>query len=137
MKAGVRTEWHLAEMATSEDPFMSTTYSGVEIDLGGTEEDLTATLKGLLERECRLYSMGLACEIKDGGQDCRTCPMATLDPSVDRASLCRIGKDQFAVAEGIEAYRAPITELGERVEEWVELAQLSDADAELLEALGV
>lgn len=108
------------------DPFGDIVYSsGVTLDLTGTEEELAAQFAELLWREGRLAQANLRCALKDGGQDCRTCPEATLDPTEARSRLCRLGKDQCTVEalfnERRDARLASITELAEEVDAAVEL----------------
>lgn len=116
-------------------------YSGTEIDLAATEGELFETLKALVGREGRLDAAGLTCDLKDAGQDCRTCVMAALDASDPRLRLCRVGKDERLVAERIEtlarARTAATVELAASVGEWSEIGHL-DADlAELLTEVGL
>lgn len=134
---GIKAQWHLAEVVQAEDPFANVVYSsGVTLDLTASEEELAEQWVSLLKREERLAVKGLRCELKDGGQDCRTCPAATLDADEARSVLCRLGKDQAAVEarclelrderlEGLEELAAEVdlaTELGHMPEELVELA---------------
>lgn len=126
--SGVKAVWHLADM-TDDDPFAGTVYSaGVSIDLTAPEEELTRMIDTLLAREEALYKRGLTCDLKWDGQDCRTCPAATLDPEDGRAVLCRLGKDQMAVVHAISTRReeslAPIRDLIAYAEEASEIVPM-------------
>lgn len=137
MTPGVRAEWHLADLTDDQDPFGNVTYTaGLKIDLSAPVEELEAVLSGLLRREARLDRVGVQCEHKDGGQDCRDCPHATLDPQNPQSTLCRVGKDQFTVADVVQArYRQA---KAERESEGVSaLGELPDDIAELLTAVGL
>jgi hypothetical protein len=128
----------LADLVTSDDdPFEGAGYSGVGVSLDGTVAELSGTLAQLLDREGNLFRLGLVCDLKDAGQDCRTCPAATVDPSQSRSALCRIGKDQCMVAQRIEDMQGPLLEIGDAMGEFVEIGDLSGEYAELLEAVGL
>lgn len=141
--SGVRTEWHLAELASTEaDPFAQAVYSvGLDVDLGSSEEELTRALNRLFAREERLSDGGLVCEMKDGGQDCRTCPLATLDADEPRSRLCRLGKDQYAIAARINELSRPRLglrhEYAELADQCSEVGHLDDELAELLTEVGL
>jgi hypothetical protein len=137
MAPGIRTEWHLAELVTTGDPFEGTAYSGVEIRLDGSVAELSINLQRLLDQEEGLFKFGLTCDLKDAGQDCRSCPMATVNPDERRSALCRLGKDQCALSERIETVHAPLQEIGEHVGVFMEMGQLDGEYAELLEAVGL
>jgi hypothetical protein len=142
MSPGVKTQWHLAAAMTTEDPFANVVYSsGITLDLTASESELAQQWINLTKREENLFHRGLTCELKDHGQDCRVCPMATLDASEPRAVLCRIGKDQAAVEA---AYHARVRERKEALEEFVaeidlatELGHMPDDLAELAAAVGL
>lgn len=138
MNRGVRTEWHLAELSSGEaDPFAHAVYSvGLDVDLGGSEEELAAALRATLDREGRLWKGGLTCDLKDGGQDCRTCPLATLETSEPRARLCRLGKDQFAIADRLKVFATERVEARQEVADVAdELSEVGHLDADLAELL--
>lgn len=148
MSPGTRAQWHLAELtaATQDDPLADTVYSvGLEVDLDGPTEQLESAISVLLAREARFWNLGMVCELKDTGQDCRTCPLATLERSQPRSRLCRLGKDQFAIVERCEdrsrarrAADAALNEdLGAHADEWAELGHLDGDLAELLTAVGL
>ncbi len=140
---GVQTEWHLAELASAEaDPFATVVYStGVTLDLNATEGELAEQFIKLLEREGRMYANGLTCQLKWDGQDCLTCPQATLDPEEKRSRLCRLGKDQSATEKRMnslaDARLAPIREMVAMSEELGELGEIPDDLSELLTAVGL
>lgn len=143
MSGGARTEWHLAELSSGEaDPFADAVYSvGLDVDLGGSEEELSAALKRLLDRESRLFNVGMTCDLKDGGQDCRTCPVATLEASEPRSRLCRLGKDEFAIADRLQTFATERFEAREEVaeaaDELSEVGHLDDELSELLTGVGL
>lgn len=124
----VRTQWHLAELAESDDdPFGSVVYStGIDIDLTASPDELAEAFKRLLLREGRMAQRGLTCELKDKGQNCLSCPAATLDASEDRSRLCRLGKDQATIE------RACLAESNERHAEFEEMFNRTIAEFEEL-----
>lgn len=144
--SGIRTEWHLAELGAEADPFAMAVYSaGLEIDLNGSEDELVGHLRTLVKREARMDATGLTCGLKDGGQDCRTCPMATLEAREERSRLCRLGKDEFRVAERLHELgdqrrangREELSEMVTSASEWSEIGHLDSDLAELLTAVGL
>lgn len=139
MSGGVKTEWHLAELSSGEaDPFADAVYSiGLEVDLGGSEEELSRALKTLVERESRLFNVGMTCDLKDDGQDCRTCPVATLERSEPRSRLCRLGKDEFAIVDRLKAMSTARQEVADAADELSEVGHLDAELAELLTAVGL
>lgn len=140
---GVRANWHLAELADSDpDPFGAVVYSaGVVLDLTASADELAEQFIALLRVEGRLAALGLTCGWKDDGQDCRTCPHATLDPAQERSRLCRLGKDQSTAEKLCEERtaerRAPFTELAARADEASLIGRLDDDLVELLTAVGL
>jgi hypothetical protein len=140
---GVRAEWHLAELSVDEDPFEMISYSGTPINLNAPVDELAQTMVKLLMREGRIASTGLTCDLKDGGQDCLTCPMAQLDNDVPLSRLCRLGKDERAVekrCKELDAQRAAgpsaVEEIAEDYGIYIELG--GDAESsELLVAAGL
>jgi hypothetical protein len=93
--SGIKAQWHLADVADEPDPFAKVVYSaGLDVDLGGPLTVLVEAWKRLGYREGRMERVGLICELKNSGQDCLTCPMATLDHDDPLNRLCRLGKDQ-------------------------------------------
>lgn len=140
---GIKAVWHLAELSDAEeDPFQAVAYSvGVTLDLTADEDGLYEQVKALLRREQRLHSSGVSCPLKDGGQDCLTCPSATLDPAEPRSRLCRLGKDQRTVQQRHEERsrerRAPLRELAAVAEEASLLGHLDDDLSELLTEVGL
>lgn len=125
------------------DPFEVMAYTaGVEIDLTAPEEELAAKLAELVALETALATgPGLRCRLKAEGQDCRTCPSATLDNRVSRSQLCRIGKDQEAVWAAAEAAQerrmAPVKAMAAVAAEMSELGHLDDELVEILTAAGL
>jgi hypothetical protein len=140
-----QTEWHLTALTgqAAVDPFAQTAYStGTVLDLTISEDELFDQLKVLTRREARLYDkVGLSCELKDHGQNCRTCSMATLDTHEPRSRLCRLGKDQFLVADRCQTLAqersASYREIGELASEYSEMGHLGDDLAELLTSAGL
>lgn len=141
MDTGVRVEWHLKDMTSTQDPFGSVVYSGLEIDLTGTDDELFEACRKLLRAEARLARTGLTCELKDGGQDCLTCPVATLDAAEARSRLCRVGKDQETVErlhnERYAERRGLDLSLLAMAEEFSALGHMDEDDAELLTQVGL
>jgi len=125
----VRAVWHLQDfMDAQDDPFDTVVYSsGLVIDLTGDEHELEAALKATLRVESQLFDRGLVCELKDGGQDCLSCPIPQMNPAERLSRLCRLGKDQVNIMDRLEDRRqariAPLVELARSVEEYVELAE--------------
>lgn len=143
MTRGARTEWHLAELSSIEaDPFATAAYSaGITIDLTSPEPMLFDVLKALLDREGRLYVDGVRCDLKDAGQDCRTCTASSHDPGDGLALLCAVGKDEMAVAEragALATHRlAPMREIAEIADEFSELGHLDPALVDWLTGIGL
>lgn len=137
--SGTRAEWHLAELTSDADPFASAVYSaGLDISLDSTLEELESALRTTLDREGRMWETGLTCEMKDKGQDCRTCLLATVDLQDVRARLCRLGKDQQAIMQRWRDIRdAQIGPMVRVAEECAEIGHLPDDLAELLTAVGL
>lgn len=141
----VRADWNLAETVSDEpaDPFEAMAYTaGVEIDLRAPEGELAAKLNELVELEVALASgPGIRCKLKVDGQDCRSCPSATLDPRFKRSQLCRIGKDQEAVWAAAEAAQerrmAPVKAMAAVADEMSEMGHLDGELIELLTAAGL
>lgn len=111
-----KAEWRLAEAMTDPDPFGDVVYStGVKLDLTASEEELADVFVALLRREGNLAQGGITCQLKDSGQDCLRCPVATLDASEPRSVLCRLGKDESTLEKACaakgEQRLAPIREL--------------------------
>lgn len=138
----VKAEWHLADLADSDDPFGSVVYStGLEIDLNGSEGELATAVVQLLKIEGNMASAGLTCTLKDDGQDCLSCPMATLDAAEPRSVLCRLGKDQCTIeqlcAERTRERTEPVQELADIADSAMEMGHLPDDLAELLTSVGL
>src|SRR5947209_2085738 len=119
------------------DPFGGVVYSsGVSLDLTASEEDLADVFVDLLQREGRLLRRGITCDLKDSGQDCLHCPVATLDETYSRAVLCRLGKDQSTVEKAVEAKRAArqetVRDLAVLADEMSEIGDMPDDLIELL-----
>lgn len=136
---GTRTEWHLAELSTDADPFADAVYSvGLDISLDSSLEELEAALRTTLHREGRLWEHGLTCDLKDSGQDCRTCPLATVDLQDERARLCRLGKDQQAIMQRWRDLRnEQMGGLPQIADEYSEIGHLPPDLMELLSAAGL
>jgi hypothetical protein len=125
----IRAKWNLeAFLDAEDDPFDMVVYSsGLVVDLTGTDEQLHAALADTVRLEGLLYDRGLTCDLKEGGQDCLSCPMPQMNPAERLAKLCRLGKDQFNIMARLETRKlarvAPLVEIGRSVEEFVELAE--------------
>lgn len=138
----VRADWKLAEAVADEDPFAAVVFTpGIEIDLTAPEEELAAKLTELMAMEQALVGRDIRCKLKDGGQDCLTCPQATLNPALRRSALCRVGKDQATVwAAGEARYgqrMGPILEMAKIADEMSEIGHLDGEMIELLAAVGL
>lgn len=128
--------------AVDEDPFAAVVYTaGIEIDLTATPDELGRKLTELSVMETDLLGRGIRCALKQGGQDCRDCPEATLDPTRRLSKLCRVGKDQQSVWAAGEARQeealAPFAELAKVADEMSEIGFLTPEYAELLMAVGL
>lgn len=139
---GVKTEWHLAAAVVTDDPFATVVYSsGVTLDLTASEDELVEQWMGLTRREANLFARGVVCELKDAGQDCRTCPMATLDAEEPRSTLCRLGKDQAVLEARVkelgETRRAALDEFVAEIDLATELGHMPDELAELATSVGL
>lgn len=136
---GIKADWRLAELAESAaDPFDTMILSsGLTVDLTGSEEEIHRGLARSLALEEALYNRGITCQLKDGGQDCLTCPSFTTRTDEARAPLCLLGRDQRTIENEAQARRAPVTELAGRVDEWTEIGHLGDEYVELLTAVGL
>lgn len=139
MTPGVRTEWHLAELSSAEaDPFQAAVPAGITIDLNAPEEVLFDVLGRLLGDEGRLWAGGVRCDLKDAGQDCRSCQASTQDPREALSRLCKLGKDEMAVAERSHAlHLAPVREIAAVAEECSELGHLEPGLVEWLTGVGL
>lgn len=138
----LKAEWRLAELlgVTDTNPFDTVILSsGLPVDLTGSEDELFLGLKRTLELESRLFSKGIICDLKDGGQDCLTCPMYAGDrPEETREPLCRLGRDQRVIEERLIVQRdAPLVELGAAVDGWSEMGHIEPEYEELLCAVGL
>lgn len=139
----VRAEWHLAAVVREEpDPFGKVVYStGLSINLDGDVEELAGEWVRLGYIEGRMAGNGISCELKNNGQDCLTCPVATLDAAEPRSRLCRLGKDQGTLEQLCDARQAerngPLLEIAELAGEHAELAAMPDELAELLTSVGL
>ena len=118
----LKTEWRLNELllgSDADDPFEDVILSsGLRVDLTGTEDEVFAGLRQSLALEGTLFEQGVTCELKEGGQDCLTCPLYAGDrPEEARAPLCRLGRDQRVMEERCNKLsherRAPFIELAE------------------------
>jgi hypothetical protein len=132
-----KAEWKLAQAMENTDPFGAVVYStGVTLDLTASEEDLANVFVALLRREGRLLQRGITCELKDEGQDCLHCPVATLDSTYPRSVLCRLGKDESTVEKAYEAKRAnrheTVSDLAALADEMSEIGDMPDDLIELL-----
>lgn len=131
-------------MGINDDPFDSVILSsGLHVDLTGSEEEVFAGLKRSLELESKLDRRGVTCELKDGGQDCLTCPMYVADRAEEvRAPLCRLGRDQRLMEKRCNELSAvrrdePFTELAEAVDAFEEIGEIEPEYDELLTAVGL
>jgi len=141
---GVKAEWHLDElMDKGDDPFDTVLYSsGIPIDLDGDSASLADTFVEMLKMEERMSKRGINCHLKrEKGQDCRTCPVATMDRDEPRSRLCRLGKDQVTVLARYEVReaerKAPFMELAGIADEATEMGHLDDELVEWLTAVGL
>lgn len=135
---GVRAEWHLSDLTDDTiDPMGTVAYStGVTIDLTAPEEELQQLLTRLMLREGRLFDTGITCGYKDNGQDCLTCPHATLDVGDKQSVLCRLGKDEQTVANRLQdRRRAQEQSVGDLADEAGAASELGELDPELAEFL--
>lgn len=101
----VKANWHLAGLELPDepdDPFEISAVGQV-IDLSSGAPELMRELRILQRRESQLYREGITCDLKSGGQDCRTCAECTDDPEDDTRFLCRVGKRQENAGEQLEA----------------------------------
>lgn len=134
----IRADWRLSELADlADDPFDTVVLSsGLAVDLTGSKRDIEQGISRSLQMEQALYSRGVTCEMKEGGQDCLTCPMFTPRPEEQRARLCLLGRDQRMIEKAHIARMAPLRELAQRVEGWSEIGHLDEELSELLTAVG-
>lgn len=135
---GVKAQWHLADLTDeSDDPMGAVAYStGVSIDLTAPDEELEALLTSLMLKEGRLFERGITCEYKDAGQDCLTCPHATLNVNDRQSVLCRLGKDEQTVANRLQdRRRARVECVGDLADEASAASELGELDPELAEFL--
>ena len=136
----IRAQWHLAEQldtAPDADPFDGVLVSsGLSVDLTGSEDEVFAGLRHTLETEQRLAEKGVTCDLKDGGQDCLTCPEYAGDrPNITRAPLCRLGRDQRSIEQRYEELRRePFVDLIDIAEGYMDLGR-TETDGELLAAM--
>lgn len=137
--SGIKADWRLSELAeVAADPFETMILSsGLRVDLGGSEDEVFQGIVSSLDLEGALFNRGIICELKDGGQDCLTCPSFTSRSDESRTPLCLLGRDQRTIENELNARRAPVRELAGRVDEWTEIGHLSDRYAELLTAVGL
>lgn len=141
----IRAEWRLNELlGCDDDPFSKVILSsGLHVDLTGSEEEIFAGLSRSLELEARLFNRGVTCDLKDGGEDCLTCPMYAADREEEpRAPLCRLGRDQRLLETRCgelttQRLAEPFAELAEAVDEFAEMAEAPPEYAELLTAVGL
>lgn len=141
----ITAEWRLSELlGCNDNPFDTVILSsGLHVDLTGSEEDIFAGLKRSLELEGSLDRRGITCELKDGGQDCLTCPMYVADRAEEpRAPLCRLGRDQRLMEDrcnelGAERRVAPFIEIAVAAERFMEIGEIEPEYAELLTAVGL
>lgn len=123
----VKARWRLAELIEEDDPFDAVILSsGLQVDLDGSEEELFAALTETLRIESAIFNRGITCHLKDGGQDCRTCPVQQLDRDAPLSALCRVGKDQLEING-----RFTLLNAAKRLAVWDELALAADALSEL------
>jgi hypothetical protein len=111
---------------TNANPIETVSFTGIELDLTASEEEIGEVFVKLLWREGRLLRGGITCELKDGGQDCLHCPVATLDGAEPLSRLCRLGKDQSTVEKRFLAKN------NERLGPVREIAAMASAASEIL-----
>lgn len=144
----VRAEWRLAELlgqtSPENDPFAHVVLSsGLRVDLTGTEDEIFEGLRQSVRLEAGLFNRGITCELKDGGQDCLTCPMYVADRAEEaRAPLCRLGRDQRVLenranAMSAEQRLAPVKEMARVGDFCSEMGHLKPQYVELLTAVGL
>lgn len=129
-------------IAVDDDPFAAVVYtSGIEIDLTAPQAELSVKLKELIAMEASLARRGVTCPLKDNGQDCLSCPSATLDQHESRSKLCRVGKDEatvWAAGEARQSERmAPVMEMAAIAEEMSEIGHIPAELAELALSAGL
>lgn len=101
MNGPIRADWHLAALDLpddGDDPFDIAEVATV-IDLSGAVPRISEELKLLERREARHNRNGVTCSMRQGGQDCRSCPDFTEDPFDPVHFLCRIGRRQEELAD--------------------------------------
>lgn len=141
--SGVKADWRLAELLDDgEDPFEAVIYSsGLQVDVGGSDEELMQALQRALKIEGRLDAIGLTCPLKDSGQDCLTCRQSSGDPKVALTRLCEVGKDQRTLMQRMDERQVerkrPLIELAAAIESHTEMGHLGGAYDELLTAVGL
>lgn len=136
---GIKADWQLSALADlPDDPFDTVVLStGLTVDLTGSKQEIEAGLSRSLQMEGALFSRGITCELKDGGQDCLTCTSYTSSPEEPRSRLCLLGRDQRMIEKAHDVCVAPLREIADRAEDWSEAGHLTPEYAELLTAVGL
>ncbi len=119
----LRANWHLGAIddltAASGDPMADIAELaevGQVVDLSRSEAELVEELEGSLTHEGRFweYADGLECKLKwlpehvlqgGTGNSCFTCPHYTEDRDDPRSLICKLGRQQEQLVEGIDAVR--------------------------------
>lgn len=105
---GIKAEWRLSELDLATDnPFDTVILtSNLRVDLSGDESEIHRGITRTVELESRLFDRGVTCDLKDDGQDCRTCPAFTADYEERRRPLCQLGRDQHLLLSRAEEFKA-------------------------------
>jgi hypothetical protein len=129
---GIKADWRLAELLEiNNDPFEDVILSsGLTVNLDGTDEELAEAFVALRDRERKIASEGIKCELRESGYNCADCKVAQLQRTHPMSSLCRMGKDMetvWAVHDRREtARREPIQALIELADECSEIGHVDD-----------
>lgn len=83
------------------DPFADAAlpFGSTVISLDSSVAELDHRIKDLVQREGRLFNMGITCDLRDCTEStCLACPVSKLgDPESPLSALCRIGQEQERV----------------------------------------
>lgn len=140
--SGVKADWRLADLLDEDDPFADVILtSGLRVNLAGSGEELSEAISATLKREGALWEQGIVCPLKEAGQDCLTCPKATMNPNDPMSALCRLGHDQYTILKRADLRQrervAPFTELADCLTPMMEIGDISSEYSELLTAAGL
>lgn len=102
--AGVKANWHLADLMPDDSDPMDVRTVGKPIELDADVARLRMELRGSLSIENRLYNQGISCELKlQDGWSCRTCPHRTEDVEDPLSRICRMSMRQLEIVDEIDA----------------------------------